>query len=144
MDDLRKKGRDMSRSATERGTALALRAIGPAIANCNMRLARCRAVASLAKPGYATAIAEESHALRGTIVELRKQLAQIVSTLPVEQHGSSRIRDTRLSLDRLETGIEGTLELVAAHAVATGDGAETAVLFAEGGSVGGGQSRTAS
>ena len=114
MDDLPKKRRDTSRFTRERGTMQALRAVGPAIAGCNARLAHCRAVATLSKPGYATAIMEECQGLRAAVSDLRKQLSQIVAGLSEDQRGNSRVRDTRLALDKLEIGIEGILELVAA------------------------------
>jgi len=47
---------------------------------------------------------------RGT----RRQLQRIVGGLPAQQQASSRVRDVRLALERLDTGIEGILEMAAA------------------------------
>lgn len=127
MDQLVKKRRDSSRLAVERSTAVALKAVAPAISAANARLARCRAVASLSKPGYVQAVLIECHALRADISSARKQLEQIVLTLPTGQAGSSRVRDTRLALDRLGIAIDGLLETVAAGA-APGDNASGPAL----------------
>ena len=146
MHDVPKKVRDTSRFTRERRTTQALRAVGPAISNCNARLARCRAVANLSKPGYAQAIVEECQGLRSVVAELRKQLTQIVSTLPGDQHGDSRVRDTRLALDRLETGIDGILETVAANSEPRMDGVDGAgsdALFPKAGKAGDRQRGTA-
>ena len=144
MDDLLKRPRDTSRFTKDRRTAQLLRS---AIGNCNARLARCRAVAALSKPGYARAVLEECRGLRSAVADLRKQLAQIVSALPGDQHGDSRVRDTRLALDKLEIGIEGVLELAAANTAGTADpggGAASGLQVAEGGKAGDGQSSAAS
>jgi len=114
MDHLIKKRRDTSRFAAERGIAQALKGLGPTIASANARLARCRAVASLSKPGYAQQILAECQVLRAEISGVRLQLEEVVSALPTEQAGSSRIRDTRLALDRLDLGVDDILETAAA------------------------------
>jgi hypothetical protein len=115
MDYVQKKRRDTTRHTAERGTAQALKAIAPAISNCNSRLAHCRAVASLSKPGYTNDILAECQSLRGEVLRLRGWLQQIIAALARDQHGNSRIRDTRHALDNIDVGIEGVLETVAAN-----------------------------
>jgi hypothetical protein len=116
MDPNTKKHRDTSRLVADRGTIQALKVVAPAIASCNSRLARCRAIVTLSKPGYAEQVRVECQALRAEISGVRKQLERIVLALPIGQAGTSRIRDTRLALDKLDFGVDGILEILAAGA----------------------------
>jgi hypothetical protein len=118
-EQLERKRRDTSRFFLERTTIQALKSVAPSIAACNGRLARCRAIANFAKGGYTAEVLAECRDMRRTVSELRKQLRQIVETLPRDQQSSSRIRDVRNALDHIETGVAGILETVAAVTIST-------------------------
>jgi hypothetical protein len=114
MDIIEKKRRDTSRQAAERRAGQSVTALVPAIATLNDALARYRAIAGLARPGYAEQVRPECHRLREKVTEHRLQLNQIAATLPAGQRDHGRLRDMRLALDKLDAGLDALLETLAA------------------------------